>query len=132
MENTNLIKVRIEKTYESGKRKSWHKALISIDDTKKNGYAFLGDFLPEGEKELPLNTVILEVYPTGSVARSGQSAILSLVQADGSLLEQCDLDWRKENISIKNMAKELLKQKINPLANYSIAELRAEINRREK
>ena len=64
------IRIRYEVPVGSGRRRGWGKVVTSVDTTKTNGYAFEGEFLGDGEVDLPLGTVIVEKYPAGSVKNS--------------------------------------------------------------
>lgn len=47
--------------------KCWAKILVAVDETKANGYAFLGDFIKVNELiELPVGVYILTYHETGS------------------------------------------------------------------
>ena len=44
------------------KYKHWTKILTGIDDTKTNGYAFLGDFISSSKEHLlPIGTILIDV-----------------------------------------------------------------------
>lgn len=48
--------------YHLTKYKHWAKAVRSVDLTKTNGYAFIGDFLAiTTEHKLPIDTIVVEV-----------------------------------------------------------------------
>lgn len=48
--------------YHKGKYKHWAKLVTSIDTTKANGYAFIGEFLSINvEHKLPVGSLVVEV-----------------------------------------------------------------------
>lgn len=51
--------------YHLDKYKHWAKLVTSIDTTKTNGYAFVGDFLSVyNEHKLPIGSIVAEVCDT--------------------------------------------------------------------
>jgi hypothetical protein len=49
--------------------KQWAKALTGVDCSKSNGYAFEGQFINEGTRELPVGTLVLYFGECGSRSR---------------------------------------------------------------
>jgi hypothetical protein len=51
-----------------GRKKTWRKLLTQVDKTKANGYAFIGEWLREGERaELEMGSFILCYDEPGSM-----------------------------------------------------------------
>jgi hypothetical protein len=79
----SCIRIRISASTNSGHRRGWFKHVTSVDTTKKNGYAFNGSFLRDGENDLPIGSIIVEQYPTGSVKNGVNKGIAYTVQESG-------------------------------------------------
>lgn len=48
--------------YHKNKYKHWAKVLTGIDDSKNNGYAFIGNFISVNKENLiPENSIVIEV-----------------------------------------------------------------------
>src|SRR5690606_33542896 len=66
------------------RKKAWAKALESVDVTKSNGYAFLGNWLRRGEKaELPIGSFVLTYDEPGSMKNWYPEVVLYRVTEDG-------------------------------------------------
>ena len=141
--NTSIATVTIKTEYASGNRKSWWKAVTSIDSTQRGGYAFDGEFLQEGERELPVGSLLLHVTHCGSVKNGYQDGNLFAVEADGSLREiVTGLNWREQSVTLRKAAEDYLAKQneqvveaaeahvSNVLASLTDAELIAEVRRR--
>ena len=115
----------------SGRRTSWCKHITSVDTSKSNGYAFDGSFLKNNVlTELPEGSVIVQVYPCGSVKNGYQRGRLFRIEGE-ELVEHIDEDWRDSFLLIRDKAEELLgNQPASPLAGFSDEDLIAEIKRR--
>jgi len=70
------VRIMVNNEVTSGRRKGWHKHVAAIDKTKRNGFAFQGEFLDDGLHDLPAGSLVLQVNPTGSVKNSGKEGIL--------------------------------------------------------
>jgi hypothetical protein len=141
------VTVNIKLSYASGSRKSWWKHVTSVDASKKGGYAFEGDFLHEGECEIPIGAVLLEVAPGGSVKNPSSYGQLFSVEKDGSLSEiTSSMDWRKESVSLRKAAEAKFSNRVPEssapepaldadvtaqLATYTTEQLAAELLRRQ-
>ena len=82
-ENNSMIRVYYTKPTASGGRKGWAKIVTGIDETKDYGYQFEGDFLRDGEQDLPEDTVIVEQVPDGSVKNNWKRWQIILVKGVG-------------------------------------------------
>lgn len=101
------VRVRISLGTASGGRTGWAKQLTGIDATQRGGYAFLGDFLREGLYDLPVGTLILDVFPNGSARKGGKGAILWTADAtapDGLRKLAETSDWPAESVVIQDAA----------------------------
>ena len=101
------VRVRISLGTASGGRTGWAKQLTGVDATQRGGYAFLGDFLREGLYDLPVGTLILDVFPNGSPRRPGKGAILWTADAtapDGLRKLAVTSDWPAESVVIRDAA----------------------------
>ena len=95
---------KITPEYASGNRKSWWKVITGIDDAQKGGYAFEGDFLNAGEVELPVDSLLLQVVPCGSVKNATQEGQLYVLQNDGSMKLLVAADWRQQSVTLRKAA----------------------------
>jgi len=143
MNNVTFATVTIKTEYASGNRKSWWKVVTSIDASQRGGYAFEGDFLQDGERELPVGSLLLHVTHQGSAKNGYQDGNLFAVEADGTLREiVTGLNWREQSVTLRKAAEEYLKAQneqvieaaeahvANILFNLTDAELIAEVRRR--
>jgi hypothetical protein len=141
--NLTLTTVTITTEHASGNRKSWWKVVTDIDASQRGGYAFGGDFLQEGEREIPVGSLLLHVTHHGSVKNGYQEGSLYAVEADGSLREiTTGLNWREQSVTLRKAAEDYLaaqneavveaaEQHINSvLANLTNDDLLAEARRR--
>lgn len=111
MSNITFATVTIKTEYASGNRKSWWKIVTGIDASQRGGYAFEGDFLQEGERELPIGSLLLHVTHCGSAKNGYQDgALYSVADSDGSLREIASgLNWREQSVTLRKAAEEYLK-----------------------
>lgn len=143
MSNLTLATVTIKTEYASGNRKSWWKVITGIDASQRGGYAFEGEFLQEGERELPVASLLLHVTNHGSVKNGYQDGNLFAVEADGTLREiVTGLNWREQSVTLRKAAEDYLtaqnaqiveaaESHVNTvLANLTNDELLAEVRRR--
>lgn len=101
--------ITIKTEYSSGNSKSWCKLVTGIDSAQRGGYAFEGDFLSEGEHELPEGSLILHVTHGGGVKNGLQYGNLYKVEADGNLSEiVTSLDWHEQWVTLRKTAEEYL------------------------
>jgi len=129
------MRLKLKPVYESGNRKSWFKAIESVDMAIKTGYCFKGDFLP-GNKEIELNPgqVIIECVPGGSVKHPTKTGRIWKVTADPEdSLEMLDdgYNWKTDFLSFRDaVASKLNLSKPNPLAQVSTSDLILELRNR--
>jgi hypothetical protein len=135
------IRTIIRPQTRSGNRASWFKLIESVDITKKDGYAFNGDFLKlDQEIELPIGAIVVEKEPVGSVkSGSHEGNIYRVVESpiDDVLNPHLELieyfEWRKEFLSFRDRVAELLaevgaaqqEQRINQMVKQSIDQAQA-------
>lgn len=99
------VRTRIKNETNSGSRKGWSKHVTSVDTTKTNGYALIGDFVPDNtEIELPVGAVIVQKHPEGSVKHSWESGHVYRLGSDGMLYETDgkSYNWHKEFLSFRD------------------------------
>lgn len=108
-----LVRIYTENPTSSGKRKGWWKVISSVDLRKRDGYAFGGNFLPEGYNDVAEGAVIVCQYPQGSVASPYKSGKLFVATKEGLEEVFSVTDWYKEFLLIRDKAKELLGGKTN-------------------
>lgn len=107
------VRVRISLGTASGGREGWAKQITSIDNTQRGGYAFLGNFLRPGLYDMAPGTLVLDVYPNGSIRNGGKGAILWIADAtatDGLRRIAHTEDWPAESIQIRDAAVKALAQ----------------------
>lgn len=110
--------ITIQNNTASGHRTGWTKHVTAVDIAKSNGYAFEGEFLNEGEAELPTGAVIVQKNPMGSVKNNWFEGVCSVVQPDDTLLEIATNDWHTEFITFRNaVAAQLGKKTDNAYAH---------------
>lgn len=124
------MRFTIKSEHYSGNRKSWYKAVESVDQTKGNGYAFSGNFVPTNQEiEYPEGTIIIECQPTGSVKHGGKMGVIHRVTNEG--LESIgEYDYEKEFLSFRDAVAEFVSSPVNPLAEYTDDDILAEAKRR--
>lgn len=129
---THRIQITIPKG--SGRRLGWVKKINSVDTDKRNGYAFDGPFLNDGWNDLETGAILIQCSPTGSVKHPGKMGEAFEVGPDGELKAFAEVgDWFGPGfLDFRDAVAEKLRQPpVNPLAEFSTEELRAELERRE-
>jgi len=97
-----LVTVTIVTRTASGRRESWLKHVTSIDSTQKDGYAYVGDFLSEGQHEIDSGSIVIECIPCGSVKNGYKEGLIYKVQDNGELKEISErYDWKTESVSFR-------------------------------
>lgn len=87
----------------SGHRRGWMKWVTGVDQSKSNGFAFSGEFLREGEQDLPVGAVVVEQYPTGSVKHGINKGEAFMVSPEGDLVSFVTCaNWRTEFLSFRD------------------------------
>ena len=113
--------------------KRWAKQLTAVNCELTTGYAFEGQFI-KGKAELEIGSYILCYGREGS--RASNKPVVALYRVEADKVEQiyrkeCStemwaLESRDEIASIVNKVEE-----VNPLAEFTIEQLEAEIARRK-
>jgi len=126
-----------------GRKKTWRKHLGSVDKTKANGYAFVGNWLQAGERaELEVGSFILCYDELGSMKNWYPVVRLFKVVENGDGLEEVfywkggygERSWalavRDEIAAILDVQGQESSEEESPLANIPDEELIAELERR--
>jgi len=130
---TQTIRIRPTVGSNSGRRTGWIKQITSVDSSKRNGYAFEGEFLTAGQEvDLPVGAILVRVDPEGSVKNAYQSGHIYRLQADGEMEELESGDWRDDFLTLRDAASNALQvpEPAVDLTAISTADLVAEIQRR--
>lgn len=98
----NTVRVVLEVTLASGGRRGWWKRVTGVDRTKKHGYSLQGEFLREGEHDLPLGSIVVEQYPTGTLNRALTRGTLYRVEAGGLVELASCTDWFRAFLSFQD------------------------------
>lgn len=121
------------------RHKHYAKHVTSVDVTKTNGFALLGEFLREGrEQEVPAGAIVLRVYGEGSAKHRVIIADVLSVNDDGTVNKLASYDYEREFVSLKNKLAELTTVNLTPkaqtapsaLAGLDTEALIAEVERR--
>ena len=136
-------RVRIECPTASRRRTGWTKLVTSVDKSKSNGYAFEGEWLDDGEYDLPVGAVVIAKAPGGSRSRPYDIGLCYRVTEDGLVQTNEDAgqswehghNWRESFLTFRDHVAEQLAlmgdvEPTNPLAEYSDDEILAEARRR--
>ena len=120
------------------RKKNWAKVLESVDVSKPNGYAFIGNWLRRGERaELTVGSYVLTYDEPGSMKNWYPVVTLYRVTPDGleAVLEyEGEIGERSWALAVRDRIAEILAESQgevpNPLAGYSDEELITELQRR--
>ena len=124
-----------------GRKKSWRKLLTQVDETKTNGYAFVGEWLRAGERaELEVSSFILcydeagsmkNWYPVVRLFKAVENGLEEVLHWEGKTHE-CNwaLAVRDDIAAILAEAQGQKPEEGGPLAGFSDEELIAELERR--
>jgi len=113
--------------------KQWTKTCNSVDTDKSTGYAFDGKFI-RAKAELEVGSFILAFGMEGSRANNlpvvGLFKVLETGEVGKVYIKECEtnmwaLEVRDEIAAYVNV------EKVNPLADFTLEQLKAEIERRE-
>jgi hypothetical protein len=75
--------------------------VTGVEPGARGARAFAGDYLREGEQvDLPDGTVIIEIFPRGSVKNGYQTADIQRVERGELRTLVEDLDWRSQFLEI--------------------------------
>jgi hypothetical protein len=123
------------------RKKSWRKLLTQVDKTKANGYAFIGEWLCEGERaELEVGSFVLCYDETGS--RKYTCPVVRLFKVEENSLQEVfyweghygERSWalavRDDIAAILAEAQGQESEEGSPLVSISDEELIAELERR--
>jgi len=139
---TATLRTTIEKPTGSGRREGWWKRVTGIDRDKSGGWAILGNFLNDGEQDLPVGAVLVCCDPRGSARHSWKGVSVHLATPKGLELikgEGCDeygdFNLRKQLPSLLDcieLAMDLRSpnEDDGPLSPFTNEELLAELARR--
>ena len=95
--------IKLDTVRASGNRESWFKTITGIIEGATGAKGFSGDYLKAGENRLEVGTILLHVWPSGSVKHGIHKADLLRVNPDGTTAEiVAGLDWRQEYPSIQD------------------------------
>lgn len=103
------VRIKVKVQTNSGHRKGFYKLVTKVDESKNNGYAFIGDFLNSGtEYDVPIGSVLVEKAPEGSVKNAWNSGNCSIVGVDGIQYTVHPNDkkyyrWEKEFLSFRDL-----------------------------
>ena len=147
-----MIRRTFTKPTGSGRRVGWLKIVTGIDRSQKNGYALQGEFLNEGEQEVPAGSVVVCCAPAGSAKSQMRTydcfQVESSLQVDGNLgtsmsFDHCSpsfLDQVQARLDcvpwVQTLALASLTPAIDPmiaaLAGFTTEQLEAELERRQQ
>lgn len=101
----DTVRVLICNETNSGNRKGWTKHVEEVDQTKDNGYAFIGRFLNNQEYDLPVGAVLVQKNPMGSVKSGYHEGVCLVVQQDGSLkqIHTKTYKWNENFLSFRDL-----------------------------
>lgn len=131
-----MARLKISVDHESGRRVGWARHVTAVDSSKRDGYAFDGEFIPEDtEVDLSEGAVVLKCQPRGSVAHGYKIGQVFVIE-NGQLVQKGDdyYDWRKEFLTLRDLVADLLQTAdVDPygLASVPLDILKAEVARRE-
>lgn len=98
------VRILVEIGEESGGRRGWVKHVTRIDESKDDGFAFEGEFLREGTREVPEGALILDCWPTGSRTANRKVASLSVATENGLDEIARVEDWHSESLELRDAA----------------------------
>ena len=101
---TNTVRIKFYAATGSGRRKGWGKVVDAVDATKRNGYAFDGEFLGDGEHDVPVGAVIVSVEPNGSAKHPTKYGRVHRITPDGEYQQLAAADWHEEFLTLRDAA----------------------------
>ena len=106
------VRLKIQNEIASGRRSGWTKLVTKVDVTKKNGYAFEGEFLNECEHDLNEGDIVIQKNPEGSVKNGWSTGVCYRVTQNGlERLHETTFDWREDFLSFRDFVAKALDQK---------------------
>jgi hypothetical protein len=118
------VRAKFKCTTASGNERSWLKLVTAVDITKKDGFAFSGEFLPLGkETDVPVGAIVVEKEPINSVKNRAYIANVYQVVLEPiddvrnpNLEFLTEFKWRGDFLSFRDYVAELLQPKpVEPL-----------------
>lgn len=95
-ESQDVQKVIIDLPDFDSRHKRWIKKVTGVDGSKSDGYAFQGNFLQVGSTaELPVGTILMYFYGSGSAKNHTIEVRIHLVTPDG--LEDTGISTSRDN-----------------------------------
>src|SRR5713101_5747627 len=92
-----MVRIHLTASTASGHRRGWYKLVTAVDGTQRNAYAFRGLFLCDGTHDVPVGSIIVEQYPSGTVRNGVDKGEAFRVQTDGALMSLAKTpDWRRD------------------------------------
>lgn len=96
------LRVNIERPVMLGLSPGWWKHVTSVDLTKRDGYAFVGDFLDDGMHDLPVGAVLVLKAPTGTAAQPAYTGTVYCLQPDGHLRQGVMVHhWNRDFLQLR-------------------------------
>jgi len=104
-----FLRLAVEAEEASGHRRGWWKRVTRVDSTKKNGFAFEGEFLSSGvQEDLPVGAILVENRPRGFVKGGWEEGVAFRVTEQGLVeVARCN-HWRKEFLNFRDTIAALL------------------------
>ena len=114
--------------------KQWSKVVTNVNRELTTGYAFEGEFISD-KAQVSVGAFILSYGRVGSRNNNTPTIALWKVLEDGSLEKVYEKDCSTEKWALEtrdDIAELIGKKSTNPLEQFSIEELQAEIDRRTR
>lgn len=103
--------------------KSWAKVVVSVDESKSSGWAFVGEFIATGGiQDVAAGSVVLVYGEKGSRANPRPMASLYTVNADTTLTHHADANGRAWARTLRDEVADLLSTDLTP-AWYEVVDL---------
>jgi hypothetical protein len=131
------MRLKIENVRASGRRTGWSKRVENVDESKENGYAFDGEFLPDRKEiEIPVGAIVIQKNPKGSVKNGYNEGKIYRVSEEGSLVDlhpEVEFNWRNDFLTFRDHVAEAINGvESSELSKYTNEELIAELKKRGK
>lgn len=95
--------------------KSWAKVVLSVDETKSSGWAFVGEFIAAGGiQDVAAGSVVLVYGERGSRANPRPEAAVFTVNPDATLTPQAEASGRAWARTLRDKVVELLSEDLTP------------------
>ena len=110
----NTHRLRLPRLVASGRREGWYKEVTDVDQSKTNGYAFGGRFIPaDQEIDLEIGTIIVRNRAKGSGKNHIDAFSWALVPPPGQKLVWSEDYERKVFLTFRDMVAVRLKNKFS-------------------